>query len=238
MGKKIFVSYKYSDSQVQDLNIYENVKDFWGNLARQKVTTTARHYVDKIDQLLEADDHIFKGEDDGEDMSTLEDSTIGSKLGDKIFDSSVTIVLVSKGMKEIYNAEKDQWIPWEVSYSLKVQSREGKGSNTNGVLAIVLPDTLGKYDYYIVDNSCPYCNCRTLKTDFLFQILRDNMFNVKKPVFTECENHTGSKPYQGYSSFIHSVKWEDFQSNPNKYIDIAVSIRQNINDYELTKTVK
>jgi hypothetical protein len=101
MGKKIFVSYKYSDSQVQDLNIYENVKDFLGNVLRKKVTTTARHYVDKIDELLESGDHIFKGEDDGEDMSTLKDSTIGSKLGDKIFDSSVTIVLISKGMKEL-----------------------------------------------------------------------------------------------------------------------------------------
>lgn len=238
MGKKIFVSYKYSDSQVQDLNIYEDVKDFWGNELQKKVTTTARHYVDKIDELLEEGDHIFKGEDDGEDMGTLADATIGSKLGDKIFDSSVTIVLVSKGMKETYIAEKDQWIPWEVSYSLKEQSREGGRSKTNAVLAIVLPDTLGNYDYYIVDNSCPYCKCRTLKTDFLFQILRDNMFNVKKPVFTECENHIGSKPYQGYSSFIHSVKWSDFISNPNMFIDIAVEIRQNINNYELTKTVK
>ena len=238
MGKNIFVSYKYSDSQVQDLNIYENVKDFFGNVLRQKVTSTARHYVDKIDELLEAGDHIFKGEDDDEDMGTLADATIGSKLGNKIFDSTVSIVLVSKGMKEIYSAEKDQWIPWEVSYSLKEQSREGGRSKTNAVLVVVLPDKLGNYDYYIIDNSCPYCKCKTLKTDFLFQILRDNMFNVKKPVFTECENHTGSKPYQGYSSFIHSVKWADFVSNPNKYIDIAVSIRQNINDYELTKTVK
>lgn len=238
MGKKIFVSYKYSDSQVQDLNIYEDVRDFFGNVRRQKVVTTARHYVDKIDELLEEGDHIYKGEDDGEDMSTLEDSTIGSKLGDKIFDSSVTIVLVSKGMKETYSAEKDQWMPWEISYSLKEQSREGGRSKTNAVLAVVLPDTLGNYDYYIVDNSCPYCKCRTLKTDFLFQILRDNMFNVKKPVFTECENHIGSKPYHGYSSFIHSVTWADFFLNPNKYIDIAVAIRQNINDYELTKTVK
>jgi len=238
MGKKIFVSYKYADSQVQDLNIHEEVKDFFGNVTRKKVMTTARHYVDKIDDLLEADAHIFKGEDDDEDMGTLVDATIGSKLGDKIFDSTVTIVLVSKGMKETYSAENDQWIPWEVSYSLKEQSRSGGRSKTNAVLVVVLPDTLGNYDYYIVDNSCPYCNCRTLKTDFLFQILRDNMFNVKKPVFTECENHTGSKPYQGYSSFIHSVKWADFKANPNKYIDIAVDIRQNINDYELTKRVK
>jgi hypothetical protein len=238
MGKKIFVSYKYLDSQVQDLGIYENVKDYWGNILRQKVQTTARHYVDKIDDLLETDDHIFKGEDDGEDMSTLQDSTIGSKLGNKIFDSSITIVLISKGMKKAFTAEKDQWIPWEISYSLKEQSREGGRSKTNAVLAVVLPDELGSYNYFIEENSCPYCNCRTLKTNFLFQILRDNMFNVKKPTFTECKNHIGNKPYQGYSSFIHSVKWSDFISNHNKYIDIAVGIRQNINDYNLTKIVK
>lgn len=238
MGKKIFVSYKYSDSQVQDLNTYEDIRDFFGNVHKQKVVTSARHYVDKIDELLEEGDHIFKGEDDGEDMSTLEDSRIGSKLGDKIFDSSVTIVLVSKGMKDTYSAEKDQWIPWEISYSLKEQSREGGRSKTNAVLAVVLPDTHGHYDYYIEDNSCKYCKCRTLKTDFLFRILSDNMFNVKNPIFTECHNHIGNKPYKGYSSFIYSVKWSDFYANPNKFIDIAVSIRQNICDYELTKTIK
>lgn len=238
MGKKIFVSYKYSDSQVQDLDVYEDVKDFWGNVFREKVTTTARHYVDKIDKLLEEGDHIFKGEDDGEDMSSLQDATISSKLGDKIFDSSLTIILISKGMKETYSAEKGQWIPWEISYSLKEQSRVRERSKTNAVLAVVLPDTLGNYNYFIEENSCPYCNCRTLKTDFLFQILRDNMFNVKKPAFTECENHIGNKPYKGYSSFIHSVKWSDFVSNPNNYINIAIKIRQSINDYELTKTVK
>lgn len=238
MGRKIFVSYKYLDSQVKDLDIYEGYLDVYGNYLIRKVVTTARHYVDKIDALLEAGDHIYKGEDDGEDMSTLKDSTIGSKLGNKIFDSSVTIVLVSKGMKELYTAEKDQWIPWEVSYSLREQSREGGRSKTNAVLAVVLPDEFDNYDYYIVENSCPYCKCTTLKTDFLFQILRDNMFNAKRPVFTECENHIGSKPYQGYSSFIHSVKWEDFYSNPKKFIDLAVAIRENIDNYELTKTVK
>jgi hypothetical protein len=237
MGKKIFVSYKYSDAQVQDLDLYE-VVDFWGTKRQQKIQTTARHYVDELETLLEEEDHIYKGEDDGEDMSTLEDSTIGSKLGDKIFDSSVTIVLVSKGMKEVYSSEKDQWIPWEISYSLKEQSREGGRSKTNAVLAVVLPDKLGSYEYYIKDNSCPYCNCRTLKTDLLFQILRDNMFNIKNPVFTECDNHIGSKPYQGYSSFIHSVKWSDFSNNPSKYIDIAIDIRAKINEYEITKTVK
>jgi hypothetical protein len=235
MGKKIFISYKYLDSQVLDLNIYENVEDFWGNVLSQKITTTPRHYVDKIDELLEEGDHIYKGEDDGEDMSTLKDSTIGSKLGDKIFDSSVTIVLISKGMKEINTAENDQWIPWEISYSLKEQSREGSRSNTNAVLAVVLPDENGRYDYYITEN--PNCNSRTLKTNFLFQILRDNMFN-RKDKEENIRNCNGSKIYEGYPSYIYTVKWSNFITNYNYYIEIAINIRQNINQYELTKTVK
>lgn len=200
--------------------------------------TTARNYVDMLERILEEDDNIYKGEDDGEDMSTLQDSTIGSKLGDKIFYSSVTIVLVSKGMKETYTAEKEQWIPWEISYSLKEQSREGGRSSTNAVLAVVVPDQTGSYEHFIKENTCPYCNCRTLMTNSLFQILSDNMFNIKQPVFTKCNNHIGSKPYMGYSSYIHSVKWADFVVNPSMYVDIATEIRKNISQYEITKTVK
>ena len=96
MGRNVFVSYKYSDAQVQDLDIYE-IEEWFGNRYSKKITTTARHYVDKLMEKLEKDDeHVYKGEDDGESMETLADSTIGSKLGDKIFYSSVTIVLVSR----------------------------------------------------------------------------------------------------------------------------------------------
>ena len=235
MGKSIFVSYKYADAQVQDLGVYE-VNDFFGT--KRRIATTARHYVDEIAKILEEDDHIYKGENDGESMVALEDTTIASKLGDKIFYSSITIVLVSKGMKEDFSSEKDQWIPWEISYSLKEQSRQGGRSKTNAVLAVVLPDQWGSYNYFIEENSCLYCNCRTLKTDFLFQILRDNMFNVRNPVHTDCANLIGRRPYKGYSSFIHSVKWSDFIVNPGKYIDIAIRIRANINEYDIVKTIK
>lgn len=224
MGKKIFVSYKYLDAQVQYL--------YGCN------PTTARHYVDEIEKLLEREDHIFKGEDDGEDMESLSDATIGSKLGDKIFDSSITIVLISKGMKRADTPEKDQWIPWEISYSLKEQSRDGGRSKTNAVLAVVLPDENGSYEYFVKDNTCPYCNCRTLQTPFLFNILKSNMFNIKSPEYTNCEHHPNDrKPYNGYSSYIHSVKWADFISDINKYIDIVTEIRQKINEYNLVKTV-
>jgi hypothetical protein len=188
--------------------------------------------------LLEKEHHIYKGEDDGEDMSTLQDSTIGSKLGDKIFDSSVTIVLISKGMKEDGIDENEQWIPWEISYSLKEQFREYGNSKTNAILALILPDEHNQYDYFIIDDSCPYCHSRTLLTNALFQILRDNMFNIKKPEYTECKNHVGNKVYKGYCSYVYSVKWNDFCIDPNKYIDISLEIREKIGEYEITKTVK
>lgn len=221
MGRKIFVSYKYLDSKVSPINGVSGV-------------TTARHYVDILEQIIEAEDHVYKGEDDDEDMGSLQDSTIGSKLGDKIFDSSVTIVIVSKGMKNIGISEKDQWIPWEISYSLKEQSRDKGKSKTNAVLAVVLPDENNLYDYYITDN--PNCNSRSLNINFLFQILRENMFNLKDKE-SNIRYCNGSKIYNGSPSYIESVKWKDFVINPTDYIDKTLEIRKNINDYVIIKSI-
>jgi hypothetical protein len=228
MGRKIFVSYKYSDSQVQDLNVYED--SFFGRI---KVQTTARHYVDKLTDILEGDDHIYKGEDDDESMESLADSTIGSKLGDKIFDSSVTIVLISKGMKNPFLPENEQWIPWEISYSLKEQTRQEQKSKTNGVIAVVLPDEFGSYEYYITRDEA--CNCRNLNTPILFKILSDNMFNVKEPNRRLCNN---AWVYSGDCSYIQSIQWSDFSGNPTYYIDKAIELRDRKNEFELRKNIK
>ena len=219
MGKKIFISYKYSDDLVQCLErtpIWEK--------------TTARDYVDEIQDRLDKSDHINKGERDDEDIGDLADTTIASKIGDKIFDSTVTIVLLSKGMKEVGVPEKEQWIPWEVSYSLREQSRQGQRSKTNAMLAVVLPDENGSYDYFITENT--QCNSRTLNTNFLFQILRDNMFNQKNPQTRECNGHT---IYQGYSSYIYSVKWANFIDNIDKYVEIALEIWEIRDQYNIIK---
>ena len=221
MARKIFVSYKHSDCTVQPLN----------------GETTARAYVDELIELFE-DDEIYKGEGD-EDLSDFKDDTIASHLKDKIYDSSITLVLISPNMKNADEKESDQWIPWEGSYSLKEITRNDRTSRTNAMLAVVLPDRRSSYSYFLEDNTCANCHCTTHRTDRLFQILRDNMFNVKTPTFNGCSHHPSSNPvFSAPFSYIHSVKWRDFVGDKETYLQTAEERRDNIDNYKITKTVK
>ena len=220
---KIFISYKYADNNV--LNLPDNF------------LTTVRDYVDLIQDAI-GTNHINKGEQDGEDLSHFKEQTVESKLRNKIYDSSVTIVLISPGMKEPLEKEEDQWIPWEVAYSLRESTRNGRTSHTNAMLAVVLPDLWGSYQYFIEENTCRYCNCTTYKTNTLFRILYANMFNRKNPEYSDCPNHIfGIKPQWGYPSYIHIVKWNEFIANPNHYIEVAKSIQDKADEYNISKTV-
>lgn len=226
MGHKIFISYKYGDMSVK-------------RLARTPLgeRTIVRHYVDELQDRLDRTDHINKGELDGEDLSHFKDSTIKSKLRDKIYDSSVTVVLVSPNMKEVWRAEEEQWIPWEVSYSLREVTRGDRTSRMNGVLAVVLPDVNGRYDYMLEHNSCPLCQngCTTWHTDKLFRILRDNMFNQYVKTKSDCR--MARNIYLGYASYIHMIKWEDFIVNVNFWVEEVEKLRGDKDFYDIRVNV-
>lgn len=227
MGRKIFVSYKYADSDVKNLSLFSN--------------STVRDYVTEFENKLESTDHIYKGESDGEDLSQMSEETIWEKLKNRIYDSSITVVFISPSMRESGKLDKDQWIPWEISYSLKETSRKNSSgvavtSKTNAMVAVVLPDSNGSYSYYLESKSCCASKCITHHTDKLFQILRDNKFNCKSASKRTCED--GSVVWSGECSYIAAVKWDSFISNYNKYFEYAYTRQDNIDDYEIVKTIK
>lgn len=228
MGKNVFVSYKYGDTHVPDLNKTE-VIDFFGSPFNRKRATRVRDYVDELQGILSAEDHINLGEKDGESLADFKDSTIQTTLKDKIFRSSITIVLISKGMKNNYEVERNQWIPWEISYSLREKIRADRRSRANAVLAVVMPDENNSYDWYL--NYDSECNCTNHNTSLLFKIIRDNMFNEKQPATTICK---GSYVFSGDYSYILNVKWETFKQNPNYYLDKSIAIRDNKSGYNVT----
>lgn len=98
--------------------------------------TTVRSYVDRMESYFDQTTNIYKGESDNEDLSYFTENTIWEKLKDRIYDSSVTIVMISPNMKESYKSESSQWIPWEIAYSLRKTTRGDRTSHTNAVLLL------------------------------------------------------------------------------------------------------
>lgn len=221
MGYKIFISYKFSDCDVYPLNY--------------SPLTSVRSYVDKLETYFDnKTDHIYKGESNNDDLSYLSENELWERLKDRIYDSSVTIVIISPRMKMSNKTDKSQWIPWEISFSLKETTRNDRVSRSNAMLAVVLPDSNNSYEYFFKDTYCQNCSCQTLLTNTLFDILRNNMFNKKTKTRKDCDKTT---VYTGIISYIECVKWTDFTSSPQYYIDEAIKRKNNIDDYEITKSV-
>ncbi len=157
MGRKIFVSYKYWDN-----NVYAVPGITSG-------TPKVRDYVSWLEnKFTQRSDHKYKGEHDNEDLLDKSENYIWSKLKDKIYDSSITIVLISPNMKEAYKWERSQWIPWEISYSIKETTRNSYKSHSNAILGVILPDKYNRYEYY--------------NQNSLFKILSENIKNGYVPV--------------------------------------------------------
>lgn len=221
---KIFVSYKYKDNNVKPLDGYAPGEDT-GYLH------SPRHYVDYLIDLI-GSEHIYKGEKSDDDASHLADDTIDSRLKEKIFDSSVTVVLISPSMWDRTKLQKEQWIPNEVYYSLRNKTRNGRTSKANAVLAVALPDYLGNYEYAVIKKNC---GVTQWQTSSYFHIIKENMFNRKRANTNSCDNCSGGHHYGKDHSYAHPVKWSDFISDHNYYINHVIGHRENIDDFNIVK---
>lgn len=228
MARKYFVSYKYKDEKVAKLKdfFYEEVN---GRMQFVTRNTRVRDYVDLLQDKI-GSDHINLGERDGESLEDFLDHEIESELKGRIRQCSVTIVLISKGMQVPNKTQKEQWIPWEISYSLRTVPTGGNTKQMNAVLGVVLPDESGNYDWYYTHNA--NCNSTTHHTTLLFKILSSNMFNLWEKETRQCNGstiHTSDEP-----SFIKTVKWSDFiyMDNYNFYLNRAIAIRDSKELYD------
>lgn len=213
----MFVSYKYADSNVAPLG--------YGH------SSTVRDYVNKLETILAENGHAYYGEHEDEDLSWWTDDQIYERLKNKIFPTSCTIVLISPNMREYGRRDRNQWIPWEIYYSLRLETRSGYTSRRNGILAVVLPDRYGSYDYALQTGTCCSTPCTKYLTGNFFNILKCNMFNRKSGCDRICLHN--DQIWNGESSYIPMVKWSDFVSNVNSQIERVEMIRDKADEYDL-----
>ena len=125
MARKTFISYKYSEAQ----DLRDDILDALGE-----------------------DTTYYQGETaDSPDLTDTSTENIKKNLTDMMYDTSVTIVVVSPNLKA------SKWIDWEIEYSLKEISRKGRTSKTNGVVGVIQKIN-GEYDWLVTkpkkDDGC------------------------------------------------------------------------------------
>ena len=129
-----------------------------------------------------------------------------------MFDTSVTIVIISPNMKE------SKWIDWEIEYGLKNITRKDRTSHTNGAVGVIMKVD-GKYDWfkYSTTNSdnCSVSSYYDFKT---FDIINNNRYNQDPKIYS-CDKCKCVNALTG--SYIAFVEEDDFLGNPIKYINNA-----------------
>lgn len=204
MARKTFISYKYSE---------------------------ATRLRDDIIKKLGDDATYYQGERvDSPDLTDESTEKIKEYLKDMMYDTSVTIVILSPHMKE------SNWIDWEIEYCLKNIARKDRTSHTNGVVGVIMKQN-GNYSWFIeTKNNCHGKATNYFKMDKVYDIISKNHFNSNPKQWhcEECETYD-----QLLGSYISFVKEDDFLNNPSKYIENAYEKSENdAEGYDLKKTRK
>lgn len=192
MAHKTFISYKYSEAQ---------------------------KLRDDIITALGDDASYYKGEtSDSPDLTDTSTENIKRNLRNMMYDTSVTIVIISPNMK------KSKWIDWEIEYCLKNITRKNRTSHTNGIVGVIMKYN-GGYDWFktIAPNK-DGCFSSSYKENLVYDIINNNRFNQNPKVYS-CNVCKTVNALSG--SYIAYVEEEDFLANPSKYIDNAYDKSEN-----------
>lgn len=199
MPHKVFVSYKFTD---------------------------AANTRDKIIKALNGNGSYYKGEL-GYKPLNYADTTFKQYLGTKIFDSSVTVVIISP------NVTQSNWVDWEIRYSLETHTRRDRTSGRNGVVCVIQKCTdysSPKQSYYgynqqYNENSNWAYNNWTGGKDLKKNILPDLIWKNMKDSFSDASSYRGfllqDESNSDRKDYCIVVAESTFIANPNKYIDAA-----------------
>lgn len=201
MARKTFISYKYNE---------------------------ATRLRDDIISKLAGDSQFYQGETaESPDLTDTTTENIKNKLKEMLFDTSVTIVIVSPGIR------LSKWIDWEIEYSLKEIGREGRTSRTNGIVGVIM-----KYDggyQWLVSSSmnADGCKPRIIDTSKLYNIINDNRFNLNTDAKYSCPRCKTFDKLNG--SYISLIEEDTFLADPDTYIENAFQKSERLNEYNISK---
>lgn len=202
MAHKTFISYKYSE---------------------------AKELRDSIIKSLGDNATYYNGESsDSPDLTDNSTETIKQVLRDMMYDTSVTIVIISPNMTQ------SKWIDWEIEYSLKRVTRAGRTSQTNGVVGVVMKHN-GDYSWFqtLVEKS-DGCKVTQPNESKVYSIISENRYNQTPKVYA-CDNCKCISALTG--SYISYITEDDFMKEPTKYIDNAYDKSENdASGYSLTRS--
>lgn len=202
MAHKTFISYKYSE---------------------------ARDLRDRIIEALGDDATYHKGEtSDSPDLTDTSTENIKRVLRNMMYDTSVTIVIISPHMKE------SKWIDWEIEYSIKDNTRKSRTSHTNGVIGVIMKSE-GSYSWFkTTRTNSDGCSSSSYDRSKVYDIINNNRFN-QNPKQYSCQVCKTVNSLTG--SYIAYVEEDDFLDDPAMYIDNAYEKSENdASGYDLSKT--
>ena len=202
MAHKTFISYKYSE---------------------------ARDLRDRIIEALGDDATYYKGEtSDSPDLTDTSTENIKIALRNMMYDTSVTIVIISPLMKE------SKWIDWEIEYCIKDNTRKNRTSHTNGIIGVIMKYE-GSYSWFKTTNkNSDGCSYSSYDESKVYDIINRNRFN-QNPKQYSCQLCKTVDSLTG--SYIAYVEEDDFLKDPAMYIDNAYDKSENdASGYDLTKT--